>query len=280
MGSFSALPAAAKRLQGKVALITGGASGIGKATARLFRAHGAKVVIADIQDGPGRSVSADLGGPSDCLYVRCDVTEESDVRDAVDAAVSTFGKLDVIHNNAGVIDPLTPLAETGKSHFERVLAVNLTGSFLGTKHAARVMVPNRRGSIVMTASASSVIGSVNMSVTHAYTISKHGLLGLMRNAAAELGQFGVRVNCVSPYGLATPLTKKAWSFAGDAEVEEAYGRYAALKGATLRAEDVAYAVLYLASEEAKYVSGHNLAVDGGFTSSVCVPSNYSFSDKK
>ncbi|KAK1311163.1 Momilactone A synthase [Acorus calamus] len=280
MGSISALPAAARRLQGKVALITGGASGIGEATARLFSAHGAKVVIADIQDGPGRSVSADLGGPSNCLYLRCDVTEESDIRDAVDATVSTFGGLDVMHNNAGTMDPYSPLAEIEKSRFERVLAVNLTGCFLGTKHAARVMVPKRRGSIVMTASTSAVTGVVGMSVTPAYTASKHGLLGLMRHAACELGRFGVRVNCVSPYGLATPLAKKVLCVERDAEVEEAFGRYTALKGVALRAVDVAHAALYLASEEAKYMSGHNLVVDGGFTSSVCLPSDYSFSDKK
>ncbi|KAK1311162.1 Momilactone A synthase [Acorus calamus] len=177
-----------------------------------------------------------------------------------------------MHNNAGVIDPLSRLSETEKSRFERVLAVNLTGSFLGTKHAARVMVPRKRGCIVMTGSTCGVLGGVSRSSTHAYVASKHGLLGLMKNAASELGRFGVRVNCVSPYGLATPLARGAFGVGDDAGVEELFERYSALKGVRLAAEDVAQAVLYLASEEGKYVSGHNLVVDGGFTTTVCAAS--------
>ncbi|KAK1311159.1 Momilactone A synthase [Acorus calamus] len=177
-----------------------------------------------------------------------------------------------MHNNAGTIDPYSPLAETEKSRFERVLAVNLTGSFLGTKHAARVMVPRKRGCIIMTASTSAVLGSATEASTHAYVTSKHGMLGLMKNAAAELGRFGVRVNCVSPYGLATPLSEGVvGGVDAAARVEELFEAYSALKGAKLTVEDVAQAVLYLASEDAKYVSGHNLVVDGGFTTTVCAP---------
>ncbi|KAK1263421.1 Momilactone A synthase [Acorus gramineus] len=269
MGSIPALSAVAKRLQGKVAVITGGASGIGEATARLFRAEGAKVVIADVQDKLGRSVSADLGGPTDCLYVRCDVTSEPDVRDAVDTAVSHFGKLDVMYNNAGMSDPLLRIAETEKSVFERVLAVNLTGAFLGTKHAARVMVPRGRGCIVATASACSVIGGTG---THAYTASKHGLVGLTKNAAAELGRFGIRVNCVSLNGVVTPLSRGALGV-GEEECREMFDAMSTLKGTTLAAEDIARAVLYLTSDEGRYVSGHNLIVDGGFTSAISGPTS-------
>ncbi|KAK1275024.1 Momilactone A synthase [Acorus gramineus] len=241
-----------QRLEGKVALITGGASGIGECTARLFHAHGAKLVIADIQDDLGKSISDQLGGPSECLYMHCDVTSEPDVEQAVDAAVSAFGTLDIMYNNAGRIDVPKPITETSQADFESVVSTNLTGAFLGTKHAARVMVPRARGGcIVSTASVCAVVGGTG---THAYTASKHALLGLMKSAAFELGQHGIRVNLVSPYAVATPLAFNGFAMGcGN------------LKGVALKAEDVAHAVLYLSSDDAKYVSGHNLLVDGGFS---------------
>ncbi|KAK1287803.1 Momilactone A synthase [Acorus calamus] len=251
-----------QRLEGKVALITGGASGIGECTARLFHAHGAKLVIADIQDDLGKSISDQLGGPSECLYMHCDVTSEPDVEQAVDAAVSAFGTLDIMYNNAGRIDVPKPITETSQNDFERVVSTNLTGAFLGTKHAARVMVPRARGGcIVSTASVCAVVGGTG---THAYTASKHALLGLMKSAAFELGRHGIRVNLVSPYAVATPLAK-GFGNLSDEEFDGFAMGCGNLKGVALKAEDVARAVLYLASDDAKYVSGHNLLVDGGFS---------------
>ncbi|PPD96043.1 hypothetical protein GOBAR_DD06934 [Gossypium barbadense] len=228
----SFISAVTKRLEGKVALITGGASGIGQCTAKVFAHHGAKVVIADIQDDLGHSVFA------------------------------THGKLDIMFNNAGIVDAdKARIIDYDKSDFDRVLSVNVTGVFLGIKHAAKVMVPARSGSIISTSSVSSTVGAA---ATHAYCASKHAVLGLTRNAAVELGQFGIRVNCLSPYALATPL---ATGFVGvnDEELEKAMSALANLKGVYLKAEDVANAALYLASEEGRYVSGHNLFIDGGFT---------------
>lgn len=141
-----------------MALITGGASGIGEATARLFSKHGAQVVIADIQDELGHSVCKDLS-ESSASYVHCDVTKEKDVETAVNTAVSKHGKLDIMFNNAGISGVnKTNILEYHKSEFEEVINVNLVGMFLGTKHAARVMIPARRGSIINTASICGSIG--------------------------------------------------------------------------------------------------------------------------
>uniref|UniRef100_A0A5B6ZX52 Putative secoisolariciresinol dehydrogenase-like n=1 Tax=Davidia involucrata TaxID=16924 RepID=A0A5B6ZX52_DAVIN len=258
MGSVSVLSTAARRLEGKVALITGGASGIGEYTARLFSKHGAKVVIADIQDKLAQSVCKDLN-PKSASFVHCDVTKEMDVENAVNTAVAKHRKLDIMFNNAGIVGVAKPnILDNKMAEFEQVINVNLVGAFLGTKHAARVMIPNRRGSIITTASVCSTIGGV---ASHAYTSSKHAVLGLTRNTAVELGRHGIRVNCVSPYLVATPLAKNFFKL-DDEGVSSVYSN---LKGAMLKPEDVAEAVLYLGSDDSKYVSGHNFVVDGGFT---------------
>ncbi|CAI0446233.1 unnamed protein product, partial [Linum tenue] len=240
------------RLEGKVALITGGASGIGESAARLFVQHGAKVLIADLQDKLGQSLAAELGPPETVSFVHCNVTVDSDVANAVDTAVSRYGQLDIMYNNAGIGGNLdTTILNSDNADFKRVIEINLFGSFLGAKHAARVMIPARKGCILFTGSVAS---SISGDLSYAYKASKHAMLGLANNLTVEMGKYGIRVNTVSPYGVATPMKRAA---------EEFMSAAGNLRGAVLEPEDVARAALYLASDDAKYVSGLNLIVDGG-----------------
>ncbi|RVX11976.1 Secoisolariciresinol dehydrogenase [Vitis vinifera] len=196
-----------KRLEGKVAIITGGASGIGESTARLFVRHGAKVIIADVQDDIGLSICKALGSHGTASFVHCDVTSDSDVKNVVDTAVSKYGKLDIMFNNAGISGNLDPtILGTENENFRRVFDVNVYGAFLGAKHAARVMIPEKKGVILFTSSVASVTSGES---PHAYTMSKHAVVGLTKNLCVELGQHGIRVNCISPCAIATPLLRNA-----------------------------------------------------------------------
>ncbi|KAF4348791.1 hypothetical protein G4B88_004515 [Cannabis sativa] len=258
-----------QRLLGKVALVTGGATGIGENIVRLFHKHGAKVCFVDIQDNLGQLVCEKLGGDPNVCYFHCDVTIEDDVSRAVDFAVEKFGTLDIMINNAGISgSPCKDIRNADLAEFDKVFDINVKGVFLGMKHASRVMIPKKKGSIVSLCSVASALGGIG---PHPYTSSKYAVLGLTKNVAAELGLHGIRVNCVSPYATPTNLalghlpeeerTEDAWT-----GFREFVGRNANLQGVELTAEDVANSVLFLASDEAKYISGDNLMVDGGFTS--------------
>ncbi|KAI7728954.1 hypothetical protein M8C21_026433 [Ambrosia artemisiifolia] len=244
------------RLENKVAIVTGGARGIGECIVRLLVTHGAKVIIADVRDDLGEFVQRDLGEHS-VSYIHCDVTLESDIENVVNTTVTRHGKLDIMVNNAGIIDePKLSILENDKSDFERVINVNLIGVFLGTKHAARVMIPKRVGSIITIASVASITGGIT---SHAYTSSKHGVVGLTKNAAAELGKSQIRVNCISPYVIPTAVTHKFFN------IDDSSGVHSNLAGKSLEPQDIANATLFLASDESGYISGHNLVVDGGYS---------------
>ncbi len=249
------------RLEGKTALITGAASGIGEGAARRFVEEGASVVLADIQEDKGRSLATELG--SAARYVRCDVTEESDIAAAVDLAVTEFGKLDVMVNNAGVLGAVGSILDTTAEAFDRSMAIVARGVFLGIKHAGRVMVPRKSGSIVSLASSSGIIGGDG---PHVYTMAKHGVVGITKSAASEFSVQGVRANAVAPSGTVSALTSMAVTGTPDSleATENALALSSPLGFAPVPA-DIANAILFLACDESRYVTGHTLVVDGGLT---------------
>ncbi|XP_050236821.1 secoisolariciresinol dehydrogenase isoform X2 [Mercurialis annua] len=253
------------KLEGKVALITGGASGIGKATATKFINNGAKVIIADIQHQLGQDTAKELG--PNAAFIACDVTKESDISNAVDFSVSEFNQLDIMFNNAGVACHTPPsIVDLDLAAFDRVMNINVRGVIAGIKHAARVMIPRRTGSILCTASITGVIGG---SAQPTYSVSKAAVIGIVRSVTSQLCQYGIRVNCVSPFVIPTAfvMQEMAQYYPGvDAQkLVEMLHNTGILKGKNCEPVDIANAALYLVSDDAKYVNGHNLVVDGGFT---------------
>lgn len=248
-------------MEGKVALITGAASGIGEETVRLFAEHGAFVVIADVQDDLGNQVAASIGLDK-VSYRHCDVRDEKQVEETVSYTVEKYGKLDILFSNAGIIGSVTGILELDMDDFDNIMATNVRGVAATIKHAGRAMVAkNVRGSIICSGSVASCLGGTG---PHGYTTSKHAIVGLVRGTCSELGVYGIRVNSVSPYGVATPLSCKAYNFE-PSQVEANICSTSNLKGIVLKARHIADAVLFLASDDSAYISGQNLAVDGGFT---------------
>ncbi len=251
------------RMNQKAAIITGGASGIGEATVRLFLKEGCRVVIADVQDDKKEQLMEELGERA--TYLHTDVTEEADVKAAIDYAMREFGHLDCLFNNAGCSGVSGPIEETPTEGYSDTMDVLLRGVFFGMKHAARVMKPQGFGNII---SNSAIGGIVTGFGSHIYSAAKAAVIHLTRSVAMELGESGIRVNCVCPGGILTPifgkgqgLSKKAAEQALE-NMRPILADFQPIRRPGLP-EDIANAVLWLATDDSSFVTGHALVVDGG-----------------
>lgn len=244
------------QLDGKVALITGGARGMGRAHVRRFVAEGARVVFGDILQEEGAELAAELG--DGVRFVRMDVTSPSDWRQAVRTATEEFGGLDVLVNNAGIIRHRR-IEEMTPEEFRQVLEVNLVGQWLGVKAVIEPMKAAGGGSIINVSSTEGFIGAAGLS---AYSASKFGVRGLTKAAARELGEYGIRVNSIHPGGILTPMVSDPDVVAATADSAEAFLRALPLKRMG-RTREVTGLVVFLASDEASYCTGSEVLVDGG-----------------
>ncbi len=245
---------------GKIVLVTGGASGIGAATAVAFADAGATVVVADIADVAGRSVAADIqaaGGQAE--FVRVDVTLAGEVEDLIAGVVARHGQLDHAFNNAGIEEESRRLADGDEALFDRMLAINVKGVWLCMKYELAQMARQRHGSIVNTASVAGLVGAPKHAI---YAASKHAVLGLTRSAAAEYGRIGVRVNAICPGVIRTPMFERALQ-RQLASLEAITAMHP--MGRIGEVAEVANAVLFLCSEASPFITGHALTIDGGMT---------------
>jgi NAD(P)-dependent dehydrogenase (short-subunit alcohol dehydrogenase family) len=247
-----------RSLDGKVAVVTGAASGIGAASARRLSAEGVKVVVVDIDLDGARKVAEDLPGPA--LAVAADVAEEPDVDGYLRAAVAEFGRVDLHHLNAGIVGSFAEIPEMSVADFDRVIGVNLRGAFLGVRGAfRRYSIQGGGGAIVITASIASLRGSHDLLP---YQASKHGVLGVMRGAAMYGGPLGVRVNAVAPGLVPTDLFTAAGATSGGGSDMSQRGTTVPLRR-TGTPDEIASVVAFLLGDDATYVHGEVISVDGG-----------------
>jgi len=247
------------RLAGKTAIITGGASGIGEATVRLFVEEGARVLIADTQTDKGQELADELGDAA--FFCQVDVTREEDVRGVVEEAVKRWDRLDCIYNNAGFGGALGSILTTTVEEFDITFDVLLKGVFLGIKHAAPVMRERGGGSIISTAS---VAGLKTGESPHLYSVAKAAVIHLTKSVALELGAHGIRVNCICPGIIATPLAAGRPDASDESLQRLAKGlAKTQAMGRVGQPEDIARAALWLASDDSEWVTGHAQVVDGG-----------------
>jgi len=247
------------RMQGKSCVVTGGARGIGEGIVRRYVAEGARCVIADIDVEAGEKLAAELGDA--VVFVRTDVTSESDIAAAIDLCVSRYGSLDVMVNNAGVVGVTGPIEETPLEDYERTMSILLTSVFLGTKLALPIMKKAGGGAIINTSSTAGVQGGLG---PHVYTTAKHGVIGLSKSVAVEAAPHGVRVNVLCPGATLSSLT--AGLVAGDKDaLDEAYERLSSKYpgGKAPRPEDMANAAVFLASDEGQFMNGAVIVMDAG-----------------
>ncbi|MBI4570396.1 MAG: glucose 1-dehydrogenase [Chloroflexi bacterium] len=246
-------------LEGKVAIVTGASSGIGRAAAELFAVEGAVVIAADVTDATGQHLADELAKQDrTCVFVHADVSKESDVAAMVHLALSQYGRLDVLFNNAGIEGEQAPTAEATIDNWERVIDINLKGVFLGLKHGIQAMLRGGGGSIVNNASVAGLVGFAGIP---AYCASKGGVVQLTRTAALEYATQGIRVNCLCPGVIDTPMVQRFTQ-----ANPEGLAQLAQLEpvGRLGRAREVAELALFLASGRSSFITGAVIPVDGGF----------------
>ncbi len=252
-------------MRGKVALITGGGSGLGRAASLAFSGTGARVVVVDVRKEAGdATVAAIRAAGGEAICIQADVSVSADVQAYVKGTLDAFGRIDVFFNNAGMESKLSHLAEYSEEVWDRVIAVNLRGVFLGLRYVLPVMIQQGSGSIINTSSVAGTVGAPGLG---AYSASKHAILGLTRTAAGEVGQKGVRVNAICPGPVDTPMIHAIEAMINPENPESVgvsnrarnpMGRYG-------MPEEIAQVVLFLASDAASYVNGATYLIDGGRT---------------
>jgi NAD(P)-dependent dehydrogenase (short-subunit alcohol dehydrogenase family) len=245
-------------MEGKVALITGGSSGIGKATAQAFIKQGAKVVIADISEETGEQVVRDLKqGGGEALFVRTDVSDAAAVEAMVRKTVDTFGRLDYAFNNAGIEGDSAPTGEVDSDNLDRVININLKGVMYCMRYEIPAMLQNGGGAIVNTASIAGIVGFPDLAP---YVASKHAVAGMTRTAAMEYSKDNIRVNAIAPGVIRTPMVERSFT-------EEQMQGLAEVKPIRRLGEpdEIADSVIFLCSDSASFITGHILVADGGFT---------------
>lgn len=247
------------KLDGKVAIITGAAGGIGKVTAELFLKEGAKVALVDLSEDALQETKDALDQPDNLITITSDVSKEEDVKNYVETTKNKFGRIDILFNNAGITGEQTDIVDIDVEDFDNIMAINGRGVFLGLKHVLPTMIAQESGSIINTSSVDGLRGSPGLAP---YASSKHAVVALTKTAALEVAESGVRVNSIHPSPVDTSMMESLESNTGDADTAKddyiatiPLGRYA-------HAEDIAKLVLFLASDDSQFISGSQYRVDG------------------
>jgi NAD(P)-dependent dehydrogenase (short-subunit alcohol dehydrogenase family) len=256
------------RLEGKVAIITGAASGIGRATALLFSSEGARLVLADNnEDGLKETLELVKKGAANAIIRKTDVASEKEIKDLIDLALKTYSCVDILCNNAGITGDLVDVEDQEADDWKKVFQVNVMGAVFATKHVATHMKERRSGAIVNTAS---VAGIRSGGGGNAYSASKAALINFTQTAACDLGAHNVRVNAICPGLIETGMTQPIFDYARETGKEAKLGSRCELRRYG-DPEEIAWAILFLACDEASYITGQALAVDGGNTASLNLP---------